>query len=1018
MSNVGARRRPSLQDLIAAYLEEIARGQRPDRRKLLARHPTLRKELRSFFELNDRMERFSSPLRKLAGIETVPHRLGRLGPYELQEVIGGGGMGLVYLARHTLLDRTVALKMIRSGRLATAEARQRFHREARAAAAMSHPNIVEIYDFGECDGQPYYTMRLIEPHLTLDEDERDFRSEPAEAARLVAKVARAVQHAHQRKIIHRDLKPGNILIDPAGHPLVTDFGLAMTIEAGARATDPDPIGTLPYMSPEQLSVRPKPLTTAVDVWSLGAILYELLAGRIPFRGADQRETIELIRSGAPAPLRALNPAVPRELEAICLRCLEKKPERRFGSASALAARLEAWLEREATRLDRFIREARRTELRQELLHASSADADRVLMKLMHWGSAVLEAADDPELPGHLQRRNPGALQEFLERVRRTFDDPARGFATPEETSPFESWILLNDRGRMVACSPDASIVGQDHRDREWYRGAREHDGKRGFDAVHVSKVFVSVLRRSLFKFSLSVPVYAGRRAGAPVIGVLGASFTTHANLGLARLSDERHKVVVAGRRDPRSDSPSLPDDYLVLVHPAYRRGEPAVRVDTPILRTFTPKPQNGELRPPDSTQVGGVDEDFKDPLAARDARYEGRWWAGVAPVGNTPFVTIVQRRPDPQIERQHGIPVGLLVDLTGVTSSVSEPYAEGLQAYADWFNAQGGIAGKKVRLVRVDYANRIHEALEIYTRFKTVDRVVAIQGWGTGDSEALRERVSRDEIPFMSASYSASLADPRKAPYNFFVAADYSTQLRAALRYLHKGWKQPRRPRVAFVFPDLPYGASPILAGTECARDLGFDIVGQEHVALNAGDAARQVTNLRKRRPDFTWIGGTTPSTIVLLKEARRQKFRSRFVVSVWGNDEDLVRLGGDTVEGVLGLQASVLFGDDVPGMKAIREATAGEAKVTHFVRGWVSMMVLCEGLRRAQTQGGITGPAIKRGLETLRDFDPQGLMPAISFTPQDHRPSTAVRIYEFSRGRMRHRGTIQAERRPEWLGY
>jgi branched-chain amino acid transport system substrate-binding protein len=996
-----------LNEIIAGFLEAVEKGESPDRGKILAQHPDLEKKLLAFFDQFDRIESLASPLRRIAGISPLPHPFGKIGPYELRGVIGWGGMGVVYKALDTALNKIVALKMIRAGRLATPEDHERFRREAKAAAAMDHPNIVPIFTFGDHEGLPYYTMRLISGR-TLDADGRDFRNNLREAARLIAVVSRAVHHAHTRSspIIHRDLKPGNILVDEDGTPHVTDFGLA-TVIARTRESDPDVlIGTLPFMTPEQLNVAAR-LTTAVDIWALGAILHQLLTGKTPFEGKDEEGTIELIRSGTPAPLRALNPGIPRDLEAICLRCLEKKPRDRYGSALALAQDLERWLDKDATRIDRYIREARRTELRHELLYASGADADRVLMKLKDWSRAVLEAAGDPELPVLFRREKPKALQAFLDRVRRTFDDPAREYCAEGEASPFESWVLFSRRGIMIACTPHQTLVGTDFSRREWVTGALEHAGRRGLDSVHVSRVFLSVITKNLCKFALTVPVYANLRAAAPVIGVLGASFTTGSNLGLRGLSDERRKAIVGGRWDPASYGGYSPSDYVVLVHPAYHRGDTAAKVNTPVLQSFSPKPWKGELRPPEPGQVGVVDEDYEDPLAARDARYAGVWWAGIAPVGNTPFVAIVQRRPDPLIERLTGIPVGLMVDLTGTTSSVSEPYAEGIQAYADWFNAQDGIQGKKIRLVRVDYANKIHEALETYNRFKTVDRVLAIQGWGTGDSGALMKDVFEDEIPFFSGSYSADL----NGSYNFFVGADYSTQLCAGLRFFRARWKPRRKPRLAFVYPDDSYGHSPIPAGKRQARDLGFEIVGEEHVALNAFDASRQIRHLKRVTPDLVWIGGTTPSTVVVLKEAWRQNLRPRFLVNIWGNDEDLLQLAGEAAEGVLGLQASALFGDDVPGMRLIRDATGHESKITPYVRGWVSMMVLCEGLRRAEANGELHGPGIKKALETLKDFDTQGLMAPVTFTEHDHRPSMSVRIYEHSRGRMRPRATLQLDR-------
>jgi branched-chain amino acid transport system substrate-binding protein len=994
------RRLPRVDDVLARFLEDLQKGENPDREKILARHPSLH----GFFESFDRIEALASPLRKLAGLSSLPHPYAKFGQIELKGIIGEGGMGVVYKASDGL-HRLVALKMIRAGRQASPEDLRRFRREAEAAAAMNHPNIIQVYNFGEYEGLPYFTMPLISG-CTLDEAARDFGGDLRKVARLMAVVSRAIHHAHTRPspVIHRDLKPGNILVDQDGVPHVTDFGLATFIEARKRVTDSEVLlGTLPFMTPEQVSVAARPLTTAVDIWGLGAVLYQLLTGRTPFRGNDDDETIELIRNGTPAPMRALNPSVPRDLEAICLRCLEKRPQDRYASALALAQDLERWLDKEATRIDRYIREARRTELRHELLYTSRMDADRVLMKLKDWSWGVLEAAADPKLPRLFRREKRSALQQFLERVRRAFDDPERGDCLPGERSPFESWVLLNRRGRMIACTPHQTLVGMDFSGRDWVQGALERAGKRGLDSVHVSKIFLSVITKNLCKFAITVPVVAGRET----VGVLGASFTTGSNLGLRGLSDDRRKVVVVGRWDPGSYGGYSPSDYLVLVHPAYHHGAKALKVNTPALQGFSPNPRRGELRPPEPGQVGVVDEDYKDPLAARDTRYQGVWWAGVAPVGNTPFVAIVQRRPDPQIERLAGIPVGLMVDLTGSTSSVSEPYAEGIQAYADWFNAQAGIQGKKVRLVRMDYANKIHEALEIYDRFKTVDRVVAIQGWGTGDSLALAKNIAADRIPFFSGSYSAELS----TPYNFFVGADYSTQLCAGLDFLRERWKLRRKPRIAFVYPNDAYGKSPIPAGRKHARELGFEIAGEEHVALNADDASPQIRGLKRLRPDVVWIGGTTPSTVVVLKEARRQNLRPRFLLNIWGNDEDLLTLAGEAAEGVLGLQASVLFGDEAPGMKAIREVTGSEAKITPYVRGWVSMMVLCEGLRIAEARGELSGPGIKKALETLKDFDTQGLMPPVTFTADDHRPSMSVRVYEHARGSLRLRGTLQRDR-------
>ncbi len=364
------------------------------------------------------------------------------------------------------------------------------------------------------------------------------------------------------------------------------------------------------------------------------------------------------------------------------------------------------------------------------------------------------------------------------------------------------------------------------------------------------------------------------------------------------------------------------------------------------------------------------------------------------------------------------IVIGHIADLTGPTSAVGKPYADGVQAYADWLNSHGGINGKKVKLLRSDYAYKIPEALNLYKKFKTVNKVLAIQGWGTGDTEALTKMVGKDKIPYFSASYSAHLTDPKKAPYNFFIAADYSTQLRAGLKYIMDNWKESRKPKLAFIYPDHPYGKAPIPAGKAYAKELGFDIVGEENVGLRAIEATTQLLNLKKNEPDFAWVGGTTPSTAVILKDAKKLGMKTRFLINIWGNDENLIKLAGSAADGALGLQAAAVYGDDVPGMKTIMEVTGGKHQMTHFIRGWVSMMVMAEGLKRADAAGDLTGPGLKKALETLRDFETGGLTAPITYTATDHRPNLSAKIYEYQGGQMHYKATVNLPRRADWLGF
>jgi tRNA A-37 threonylcarbamoyl transferase component Bud32 len=262
--------------------------------------------------------------------------------YEILGELGRGGMGVVYKARHVKLNRLVALKMILAGQLASAAEVQRFRTEAEAAAQLDHPHIVPIYAVGEQHGQPYFSLKLVEG-TSLEGQLPRLTREPRAAVPLLAAVARAIHHAHQRGIIHRDLKPANILVDGHGEPHVTDFGLARRVEGGSGVTKTGVIvGTPSYMAPEQADSK-KGLTTAVDVYSLGAILYELLTGRPPFRAETPLDTVLQLLEKEPERPRAINPQVDRDLELICLKCLARDPQGRYGSAEALAADLEHWL---------------------------------------------------------------------------------------------------------------------------------------------------------------------------------------------------------------------------------------------------------------------------------------------------------------------------------------------------------------------------------------------------------------------------------------------------------------------------------------------------------------------------------------------------------------------------------------------------------------------------------------------------------------------------------------------------
>ncbi|MBX3745556.1 MAG: protein kinase [Verrucomicrobiae bacterium] len=271
------------------------------------------------------------------------------GDYDLEREIAHGGMGVVYRARQRSLGRTVAVKLLLLGRHASQESIQRFHREAQAVASLRHPHIVAIHEIGECDGQPFFSMEYVEG-LNLAELIRAGPLAPREAATHARTIAEAVHHAHNQGILHRDLKPSNILVDAFGGLRITDFGLARPLDGSSDLTETGRVlGTPHYLAPEAATGRIEEVGPPSDLYAIGAILYELLTGRPPFLAQSIPETLLRIRETDPVSLRRLNPALPEDLETICLKCLEKSPAARYATAQALADDLDRWLRHEPIR---------------------------------------------------------------------------------------------------------------------------------------------------------------------------------------------------------------------------------------------------------------------------------------------------------------------------------------------------------------------------------------------------------------------------------------------------------------------------------------------------------------------------------------------------------------------------------------------------------------------------------------------------------------------------------------------
>ncbi len=263
--------------------------------------------------------------------------------YEILQQIGRGAMGVVYKARHVKLNRVVALKMILAGVHAGKVERERFQRETEAVARFQHPNIVQIFDVGECEDRPYCALEYIDGG-NLQQELADRPMDPNEAARLTQKLAEAIHYAHEHGIVHRDLKPANVLLTTDGVPKITDFGLAKSLEGDSGQTDTGAIlGTPSYMAPEQAWGRSKEIGPPADIHALGAVLYDMLTGMPPFQGDTVIDTLQLVQSNDPVPPRRIRPKIPRDLEVICLKCLSKEPSGRYATAKEVAEDIDRFL---------------------------------------------------------------------------------------------------------------------------------------------------------------------------------------------------------------------------------------------------------------------------------------------------------------------------------------------------------------------------------------------------------------------------------------------------------------------------------------------------------------------------------------------------------------------------------------------------------------------------------------------------------------------------------------------------
>jgi len=397
-------------------------------------------------------------------------------------------------------------------------------------------------------------------------------------------------------------------------------------------------------------------------------------------------------------------------------------------------------------------------------------------------------------------------------------------------------------------------------------------------------------------------------------------------------------------------------------------------------------------------------------------------------------------QPTPAVSKGE-VNVGSLNDLTGATSDVGKDYALGVQEAVKWINENGGINGKMVKLFQYDYGYRIPEAQTIYKRFRDFDKVVAVLGWGTGDTTALSPTINQDKMPYVSASYAGELTDPSKTPYNLFAAPDYSTSARAALTvWYEQVWMKDARfeadrragkPRVImFYMKASPYSSAPIKAMKEQATLLGFEVGPDQDVSLTALDTKSQVLAAKDFKPHVVWHGNTTNSVATALKDAKALGLGADHLVNTYGYDENLPKLAGDAAEGVMGIGVSAFYGENVKFMdtvvasaKKYNPSTPQETRLIHTVKAWANVLVLREAMTRADKAGKLTGEGIREAFDQFRDLDIGLGVTPLTYTSADHRPTSQVRIYQIKGGKFTLLQQIDMKTKftadwPKWVGY
>jgi serine/threonine protein kinase len=585
----------------------------------------------------------------------------RIDKFEILEVIGRGAMGIVYKARQKDINRLVAIKTLLAGNLCSDSELRRFRTEAAAAGRLEHPGLIRLYEFGDANGLIFFSMEFVEG-VTLDKLLRGTPLPGRRAATYARSIAQAVQYAHERFLLHRDLKPGNVIIDRSDTPRVADFGLAKEMSVPDVSQSGSIIGTPSYMPPEQAR-GDKDLTPAADVYGIGATLYQMLTGRPPFHAPSVLETLRQTLEANPTPPRAINPDIPRDLNSICLMCLEKEPERRYATARELADDLDRFLRSEPVnarpigpsgRLSRYVRRKPfhaaatfavftllllmaisallvRREILRTNQYTARVSAQIVASYLQSLSKSVVLLANDLAFRSAVASTNRSEMERLM---RIVMSDPKSLFPP----GIIETLTTLDTTGERVARLPEFGNISSRSM-RDYFRGPMAQPTQSG---AYFSRLYVSQ-QDSHPRFGISRAIL--HPADNKPVGVLlmGIAIGTLDNLGL---NDPQQVTAVVGEWDP-----SVRPGRAIWLHPAYAnvsfgRSSPIVNIS--------------------DSSFGSANWFYwhTDPAGRTYSKFRGPWLPGFAPVPGTHFLVVVQSRDWVGLSILGGVLAVLL--LTGV----------------------------------------------------------------------------------------------------------------------------------------------------------------------------------------------------------------------------------------------------------------------------------------------------------------------------------------------------------------